>query len=297
MACRSLPPSSDGSGTPDFAFCPPAARALADVDPDSCRRSGRCSRTRTASLVRRHDPLYDSAKKLPPRRSDVRARTEAPMASSSTTSIRPALRDRSRPPCGRTKELPRQKHVRLEEPSERSCIPEARDRIFPFMNRVLPRADSSARRRRAGPQWPRKLVRSHRCDQMNLFLRENEYANSSASGNREGHRARRVPRDGFCAAPRSGIRRALQPEGRTHSDHGRTGIVKQRTPEDQQHGGDPGWGSLALGTIAFIYFIAIQLGVQWEGREQEALKMVRDKGPECSSTSPTRPSRSATRRA
>ncbi|MFN8600582.1 MAG: hypothetical protein U0842_08910 [Candidatus Binatia bacterium] len=41
-----------------------------------------------------------------------------------------------------------------------------------------------------------------------------------------------------------------------------------------------GWGSLALGTIAFIYFIAIQLGVQWEGREQEALKMVREyKGP------------------
>ena len=37
-----------------------------------------------------------------------------------------------------------------------------------------------------------------------------------------------------------------------------------------------GWGSLALGTIAFIYFIAIQLGVQWEGREQEALKMVRE---------------------
>lgn len=41
-----------------------------------------------------------------------------------------------------------------------------------------------------------------------------------------------------------------------------------------------GWGSLALGTIAFIYFISLQLGVQWEGREQEALQMVREyKGP------------------
>lgn len=41
-----------------------------------------------------------------------------------------------------------------------------------------------------------------------------------------------------------------------------------------------GWGSLAIGTLAFIYFIAMQLGVQWEGRDQEALKMVRDyKGP------------------
>ena len=36
-----------------------------------------------------------------------------------------------------------------------------------------------------------------------------------------------------------------------------------------------GWGSLALGTIAFIWFIAMQLGVQWEGREQEALNLVR----------------------
>jgi hypothetical protein len=41
-----------------------------------------------------------------------------------------------------------------------------------------------------------------------------------------------------------------------------------------------GWGSLALGTIAFIWFIAMQLGVQWEGREQEALDLVRQyKGP------------------
>jgi hypothetical protein len=41
-----------------------------------------------------------------------------------------------------------------------------------------------------------------------------------------------------------------------------------------------GWGSLAIGTLVFIYFIAMQLGVQWEGRDQEALKMVREyKGP------------------
>jgi hypothetical protein len=41
-----------------------------------------------------------------------------------------------------------------------------------------------------------------------------------------------------------------------------------------------GWGSLALGTIVFIYFIATQLGVGWEGRDKEALAMVREyKGP------------------
>jgi len=36
-----------------------------------------------------------------------------------------------------------------------------------------------------------------------------------------------------------------------------------------------GWGGLAVATIVFIYFIAIQLGVGWEGREQEALDLVR----------------------
>jgi hypothetical protein len=36
-----------------------------------------------------------------------------------------------------------------------------------------------------------------------------------------------------------------------------------------------GWGALALGTIAFIYFISVQIGVGWEGREQEALNLVR----------------------
>jgi len=41
-----------------------------------------------------------------------------------------------------------------------------------------------------------------------------------------------------------------------------------------------GWGGLAVATIAFIYFISIQLGVGWEGRDQEALNMVRQyKGP------------------
>jgi hypothetical protein len=36
-----------------------------------------------------------------------------------------------------------------------------------------------------------------------------------------------------------------------------------------------GWGGLAVATIIFIYFIAVQLGVGWEGREQEALDLVR----------------------
>jgi hypothetical protein len=41
-----------------------------------------------------------------------------------------------------------------------------------------------------------------------------------------------------------------------------------------------GWGGLAVATIVFIYFISIQLGVGWEGRDQEALNMVRQyKGP------------------
>ena len=36
-----------------------------------------------------------------------------------------------------------------------------------------------------------------------------------------------------------------------------------------------GWGGLAVATIVFIYFISMQLGVGWEGREQEALNLVR----------------------
>jgi len=41
-----------------------------------------------------------------------------------------------------------------------------------------------------------------------------------------------------------------------------------------------GWGGLAVATIVFIYFISIQLGVGWEGRDQEALNLVRQyKGP------------------
>jgi hypothetical protein len=37
-----------------------------------------------------------------------------------------------------------------------------------------------------------------------------------------------------------------------------------------------GWGLLALGTIGFIWFIATQLAVGWEDREDEALKMVKE---------------------
>lgn len=37
-----------------------------------------------------------------------------------------------------------------------------------------------------------------------------------------------------------------------------------------------GWGALAVGTIAFIWFISTQLGVGWEGREKEALELVRE---------------------
>jgi len=41
-----------------------------------------------------------------------------------------------------------------------------------------------------------------------------------------------------------------------------------------------GWGGLAVATIVFIYFISMQLGVGWEGRDQEALNMLRKyKGP------------------
>ena len=41
-----------------------------------------------------------------------------------------------------------------------------------------------------------------------------------------------------------------------------------------------GWGSLALMTIAFIWYVSTQLGVEWAGRDQEALDLVRHyKGP------------------
>jgi hypothetical protein len=41
-----------------------------------------------------------------------------------------------------------------------------------------------------------------------------------------------------------------------------------------------GWGSLALMTVAFIWYISTQLGVEWAGRDQEALDLVRNyKGP------------------
>jgi len=58
-------------------------------------------------------------------------------------------------------------------------------------------------------------------------------------------------------------------------------VASSSAPKSNSHiGAIIGWGSLALGTIAFIYFIAIQLGVGWEGREKEALDLVRQfKGP------------------
>lgn len=41
-----------------------------------------------------------------------------------------------------------------------------------------------------------------------------------------------------------------------------------------------GWGSLTVMTIAFIWYISTQLGVEWAGRDQEALDLVRHyKGP------------------
>jgi hypothetical protein len=41
-----------------------------------------------------------------------------------------------------------------------------------------------------------------------------------------------------------------------------------------------GWGGLTLLTIAFIWYVSTQLGVEWAGRDQEALDLVRNyKGP------------------
>jgi hypothetical protein len=41
-----------------------------------------------------------------------------------------------------------------------------------------------------------------------------------------------------------------------------------------------GWGGLAAATLVFVYFISTQLGVGWEGRDQEAMNLVRQyKGP------------------
>ena len=77
-------------------------------------------------------------------------------------------------------------------------------------------------------------------------------------------------------------------------------VTSSSEKSSQSHtGAILGWGALAVGTIAFIYFISLQLGVGWEGREQEALKHgARVQGLRaCSTTSPTRRSPSATRRA
>lgn len=41
-----------------------------------------------------------------------------------------------------------------------------------------------------------------------------------------------------------------------------------------------GWGLIAVLTVAFIWYVSTQLGVEWTGREQEALELVRAyKGP------------------
>ena len=51
--------------------------------------------------------------------------------------------------------------------------------------------------------------------------------------------------------------------------------------EKQSHvGAILGWGLLAVLTIGFIWYISTQLGVEWAGRDQEALDLVRNyKGP------------------
>ncbi len=41
-------------------------------------------------------------------------------------------------------------------------------------------------------------------------------------------------------------------------------------------GGALGWLALALGTLGFIWFVSHQLGAGWEGRENQALSMVKD---------------------
>lgn len=57
--------------------------------------------------------------------------------------------------------------------------------------------------------------------------------------------------------------------------------MAEQAPEKQSHtGAIIGWGLLAVLTIGFIWYISTQLGVEWAGREQEALDTVRNyKGP------------------
>ncbi len=55
-------------------------------------------------------------------------------------------------------------------------------------------------------------------------------------------------------------------------------MVEQATPDPEKKGSNLGaligWGLLAVGTIAFIWFIRTQLSAGWEDREKEALEMV-----------------------
>jgi hypothetical protein len=53
-------------------------------------------------------------------------------------------------------------------------------------------------------------------------------------------------------------------------------MVEQAATEKKSHvGAALGWGLLAVATIGFIWFISTQLSVGYEGREDEALQMVK----------------------
>ena len=63
-------------------------------------------------------------------------------------------------------------------------------------------------------------------------------------------------------------------------------MVEQSASSNQSTGGGShigaiiGWGSMAIATIAFIWFIMTQLAVGWEERGDEALALVKQwKGP------------------
>lgn len=51
--------------------------------------------------------------------------------------------------------------------------------------------------------------------------------------------------------------------------------ASENKPKESHTGAILGWGSLVLGTVAFIWFISTQLSVGWENREAEALGKVK----------------------
>lgn len=57
--------------------------------------------------------------------------------------------------------------------------------------------------------------------------------------------------------------------------------MADQAPEKQSHtAAILGWGALAAMTVAFVWYISTQLGVEWANREQEALDLVRNyQGP------------------